>query len=82
MEEAALSWFDELGYAVLSGPDIAPGELFSERASYGDVILEGRLRSALTGLNPGIPAEAIEDAYRKLTRTIHESPLLHANNYS
>ena len=82
VEEAALSWFEELGYAVLSGPDIAPGELFSERGSYGDVILEGRLRSALTGINPGIPAEAIEDAYRKLTRTIHESPLLYANNYS
>jgi len=28
VEEAALSWFEELGYAVLSGPDIALGELF------------------------------------------------------
>ena len=82
VEEAALSWFEELGYAVLSGPDIALGELFSERGSYGNVILEGRLRTALTGINPGVPAEAIEDAYRKLTRTIHESPLLYANNYS
>ena len=82
VEEAALTWLEELGYAVLSGPDIAPGELFSERGSYGDVILEGRLRSALTGINRGIPAGAIEDAYRKLNRTIHESPLLYANNHS
>jgi type I restriction enzyme R subunit len=29
VEEAALSWFEDLGYAVLSGPNIAPGELFS-----------------------------------------------------
>ena len=50
VEEAALSWFEELGYAVLSGPDIAPSEMFSERESYDDVILEGRLRSALTGI--------------------------------
>lgn len=77
-----MSWFEKLGYAVLSGPDIAPGEMFSERVSYGDVILEGRLRSALTGINPGIPAEAIEDAHRRLKRTIHESPLLYANNHS
>lgn len=82
VEEAALSWLEELGYAVLSGPDIATGELFSERGGYGDVILEGRLRSALTGINPGIPDEAIEDAYRKLSRTIYGSPLLYANNYS
>jgi len=52
VEEAALSWFEELGYAVLSGPDIAPGELFSERGSYGDVILEGRLCTAHAGCPP------------------------------
>lgn len=26
VEEAALSWFEELGYAVAHGPSIAPGE--------------------------------------------------------
>ncbi len=66
---------------MLNGPDIAPGELFSERASYGDVILEDRVRSSLAGINHAVPAEAIEDAYRKLSRTIHESPLLAANNH-
>jgi type I restriction enzyme R subunit len=81
IEQATLDWFRELGYAVLNGPDIAPEELFSERTSYSDVILENRPRSALTKINPNIPTEAIEDAYRKLTRTIHESPLLYANNH-
>jgi type I restriction enzyme R subunit len=32
------------------------------------VVLEQRLRDALVRLNPGLPPEALEDAYRKLTR--------------
>ena len=48
VEEAALSWFEELGYTVVHGPDIAPGELFAERESYGDVVLVKRLREAFS----------------------------------
>ncbi|MEW6715719.1 MAG: type I restriction endonuclease [Nitrospirota bacterium] len=81
IEQATLDWFKELGYSILYGPGIAPGELLAERASYGDVILEGRLRSALANINPSIPSDAIDDAYRKLTRAIHESPLLFENNH-
>lgn len=81
IEQAALDWFRELGYSILFGPDIAPGELFSERASYNDVLLEGRLRSSLTTINSNIPDDAIEDAFRKLKRVIYESPLLYANNH-
>lgn len=55
VESAVLAWFKELGYAVLHGPDIAPGELFAERASYGEVVLVKRLRSALARINPNIP---------------------------
>src|SRR3989304_7671521 len=80
IEQATLDWFRELGYASLNGPDIAPGELLSERTSYSYVILENRLRSALAKINPDIPDEAIEDAFRKLTRAVHESPVLSANN--
>ena len=71
VEEAALAWLQSLGYAILHGPDIAAGLPATERTdpNYRDVILEGRLRQALTHLNPGLPAEALEDAYRKLTRT-------------
>lgn len=32
IEQAALSWFEGLGYAILNGPDIAPGELLADRA--------------------------------------------------
>src|SRR5205085_7773781 len=68
VEEAALAWLDGAGWAVLNGANIAPGEPAAERTDYGQVVLEKRLRDALTCLNPGLPAEALEDAFRKLTR--------------
>jgi type I restriction enzyme R subunit len=34
VEEAALGWFQELGYAVLPGPQLAPGEPAAERDSF------------------------------------------------
>ena len=71
VEDAALAWLAGLGYAVLHGPDIAVGMPGAERSdpNYRDVVLEGRLRQALVRLNPDLPAEALEDAFRKLTRT-------------
>jgi type I restriction enzyme R subunit len=78
IEEAALSIFQGLGYTVLYGPDIAPGEPAAERASYGDVVLLARLCSALARINPTIPADAVEEAVRKVTRT--DSPSLVENN--
>ena len=78
VEAAALSWFEELGYAVLSGPDIVPGEPMAERASSGDVVLADRLRSALARINPRIPADALDEAFRKVNRT--ETPSLVENN--
>ena len=70
VEDATLEWLKLLGYAVLHGPDIAIGETVAERndPSYRDVVLENRLRQALARLNPDLPPEALEDAYRKLTR--------------
>ncbi len=70
VEEATLNWLASLGYTVLHGPDIAAGEPGAERTdpNYGDVLLERRLRPALVRLNPDLPSEALEDAYRKLTR--------------
>ena len=71
VEDAALAWLQALGYAVLHGPDIAAGMPGAERCDpgYHDVVLEGRLRQALVRLNSALPPEALEDAYRKLTRT-------------
>ncbi|BFU91535.1 MAG: putative type I restriction enzyme HindVIIP R protein [Nitrospira sp.] len=70
VEDAALAWLEALGYQVLYGPDIAVDEAAAERIdpNYRDVVLERRLRQALVRLNPDLPPEALEDAYRKLTR--------------
>ena len=82
MEEAALEWLERLGYTVLHGPEIAAGEPAAERdnSGYRDAILERRLRQALQRLNPALPLEAIEDAYRRLTRT--DEPTLATRNHA
>ena len=68
VEEAALAWFGELGYAVGHGPHLAPGEPAAERDSFGEVVLVERLRAALRRLNGAIPEEAREEALRKVLR--------------
>ena len=68
VEQAALAWLESLGWSVAHGPDIAPGVPGAERSDYGEVLLARRLRNALTRLNPDLPAAALEDAFRKLTR--------------
>ena len=68
VEEAALAWLAGIGWTVHNGAEIAPGELAAERADYSQVVLQQRLRDALARLNPGLPVEALEDAFRKLTR--------------
>jgi type I restriction enzyme R subunit len=80
LEAAALDWLKSLGYAVLNGPAIAPGEPAAARDSYTQVILAGRLRAALLRLNPSIPAEALEEALRRVARA--ESPSLVQNNHA
>ena len=68
VEDAALEWFEALGYAVAHGPHLAPGEIETERDSFADVVLTARLRAAIQKLNPAIPEEAREDALRKVLR--------------
>ncbi len=78
VEDAALAWLTALGWTVKQGPEIAPGEMTAERRDYGQVVLEDRLRQALARLNPTLPTEALDDAFRKLTRP--EGPTLEARN--
>ena len=80
VEEATLAWLEALGYSIAHGPHIAPGELAAERKDYGQVVLEDRLRQALARLNPRLPAEALEDAFRKIIRV--EGPTPEARNHA
>jgi type I restriction enzyme R subunit len=68
VEDATLGWLESIGWSIAHGPDIAPDMPAAERQNYGEVVLAQRLRDALARLNPALPAEALEDAFRKLTR--------------
>ena len=80
VEEATLGWLRAIGFNTLHGLEIAFGTSQAERVDLGyrDVVLERRLRQALGRLNPGLPPEAIEDAFRKLTRA-DAPPLIERN---
>ncbi|MCA9774809.1 MAG: type I restriction endonuclease subunit R, partial [Myxococcales bacterium] len=67
-EAAALDWFQSLGYAYRPGAHIAPGEPEAERDAYTEVLLARRVRDAIERLNPHLPPEAREDAFRRIAR--------------
>ena len=68
VESTALSWLADIGWRIVSGPDVAPGTPHAERSDYGEVVLAQRLRDAMACLNPNLPADAQDDAFRKLAR--------------
>ena len=74
IEDAALGWFEAISWSLLHGPEIAPGEIAAERSDYGQVVLEARLRDALGRVNPSLPVEALDDAFRRVMRP--EGPTL------
>lgn len=47
VEQAALDWLGGLGYEILSGLAIAPGESAAERTDYKQVFLFDRLQIKL-----------------------------------
>jgi type I restriction enzyme R subunit len=67
VEDAALDWLAGLGWFVVHGPEIAPGEIGAEREDYREVLLAGRLRSAIRLLNPLLSDEIVAEVVKKLT---------------
>ena len=80
VEAAALDWMSTIGWQVAHGSDIAPDTPGAERADYGQVVLEGRLREALARLNPPLLPSVLDDALRRLTHP--EGATLEARNRS
>jgi type I restriction enzyme R subunit len=70
VEEATLAWLESLGCAIAHGSAIAFGQPSAERSdpTYRDVVLEWRLHEALVRLNPELPQDALDDAFRKIVR--------------
>ena len=78
VEQAALGWLEAISWRVAHGPDIAPDMPAAERRDYSEVVLSQRLRDALARLNCDLPSEALEDAFRRLTRP-EGADLIHRN---
>ena len=80
VEQVALEWLEGLGWRTTHGPDIGPDGPNAERSDYSQVVLERRLRDAISELNAGLPSEALDDALRRLSGP--EGSTLEARNRS
>lgn len=81
VEQYALDVLTGLGYERAYGPDISEGGLHPER-NYDEVVLLERLRRAIDRLNPEVPAEAKEEAIKKVLRVKSYSQNLIENNHA
>ncbi len=78
VEQAAIEYFDDLGFDYLHGSVIAPDGSGPERSSYSDTFLAGRLRAALARINPHLEADTIDEVTKSVLRP--GSPSLDENN--
>ena len=81
IEESTLQWFSDLDYAVLHGPDIAPGTPNAERSSYKDVVLKQRLHDVVSRLNPTIPSDTQQEAINKILNPNSQVLVQNNNNF-
>ena len=75
VEEAALDYLREIGYATEFGPNIGPGGIAQERESWDQVYLLDRLRAAGHLINPA-HVDLVDDAILRLQRAESQSELL------
>jgi type I restriction enzyme R subunit len=80
LEQETLGWLQEVGYTLLSGPEIAFDGLMPERTNYVQTYLPNRIRDAVNRLNPTIPAVAREDAIKQV-QDLGIPALLSANRH-
>ena len=80
LEQETLGWLHDVGYTLLSGPEIAVDGLMPERANYVQTYLPNRVRDAVNRLNLTIPAVAREDAIKQV-QDLGIPALLSANRH-
>jgi type I restriction enzyme R subunit len=78
IEKLAIELLQKLGYQYIYAPNIAHDSDNPERTSYEEVLLTGRLESAINKINPKIPTQAREQALKEVQRI--QSPELLVNN--
>ena len=66
LEQQCLEWFQDIGYSHVFAPQLDSDGSTPERSDFRQVLLTGRLRSALQRLNPGVPAVTLDAAVLQL----------------
>ena len=79
IEQVFIQELIDIGYTYLHGATISPDGSQQER-EFSEVVLRQRLQNAIATINPNVPAEAQEEALRKVLRC--DSPSLYHNNYT
>ena len=75
IEDAALEYFAQLGFQTAWGPNLAPGEVGSERSSFQQVYLLERIQRAVERINPNLAPQVISEAIKRLQRAESQSPI-------
>lgn len=78
VEQAALGWFEALGYESTNGAEISPGGSVPLRASYETAVLHDVLLAALRRTNSHLPEDTLDQVIRLVTRP--PEPSLAQNN--
>jgi len=78
LEKLCINWFKDAGWESVFGPDIAPGELYSEREDYLQVFLLNPFLISLEIINPHIPKRVLEEVALSVTKATF--PILVQNN--
>jgi type I site-specific restriction-modification system R (restriction) subunit len=72
VKHAAVAWLEGVGWQVLNGAEIAPGELAAEPADHDEAVLAQRLCDVLARLNPTLPADGLPLAVLELKNAANE----------
>ena len=68
IELATIDILKDIGYKYVHGEEIAPDSENPERTKWDEVILRRRLSESLERINPKVPADAIDEAVKKIIR--------------
>jgi type I restriction enzyme, R subunit len=81
IENASLEILKELGYEIVYGPSIAPDGETPLRTAWNEVVLKGRLESAIKKINPSLKDEWVDEAIRKVTKTTSHQTIVNNERF-
>ncbi len=80
LELLCLEWFQELGWDVLYGPDIAHDSSNPLRRDYNQVFLDAIFAERFAQINPHLPSSCLEQVLAKIAKPESLDPLI--NNHA